>query len=200
MPHSQTSNQSSSVSPSNPTYVTREEFLNLQCRPNNKSTANTQQAIRPNVNTSFRNRRSTDGRPICNRCDRVGHVASRCFANLNCPNFPQTRDPNLRNFSVPGQFYPPRQPNFPSAFRNNFQRDFNTGVQQQNRPSRFPALPPPRPPPPPPLQAFQRNDLNCLETIEPYFQFARRKEPFKSQFLTIPSKIEGVTKSKNDRS
>ena len=203
LPHSPTSNQSSSASPSNPTYVTREEFLNLQSRLNNMSPANTQQAIRPNVNTSFRNRRSTDGRPICNRCDRVGHVASRCFANLNRPNqFPQTRDPNPRNFSVPGQFYPPRQPNFPSAFRNNFPRDFNTGVQQQNRPSRFPALPPPRPPPPPPLQAFQRNDLNCLETIEPYFQFARRKEPLshkglstdlrKTFYLTIPSKIEGV--------
>ena len=27
------------------------------------------------------NRRTTYGRPICNNCNRVGHVASRCFVS-----------------------------------------------------------------------------------------------------------------------
>ena len=81
----------------------------------------------------MRDRRSNDGRPICYRCNQVGHVASGCFVNFASRG---------QNFN-----YGPRQiiQNTQQTFQNNYRSN-----QYAARPARVPALPPPRPPPPPP--------------------------------------------------
>jgi hypothetical protein len=77
-----------------PNYVTRQEFMSLQNQlqsipPNSQRVGPAQSPAISYYN--LRNRRTTDRWPICNRCNKVGHIASRCFVNLDRPNFPQSR-------------------------------------------------------------------------------------------------------------
>ena len=97
--------------PPDSSYVTRQEFLNSQNQLSRLSQSNRTSSFDSNL-PSMRNRRSTDGRPICNRCNQVGHVASRCFVNLNR----QTFTPRSQSFN-----YVPRQ-NFQNV-RQNFQNN-----------------------------------------------------------------------------
>ena len=47
---------------------------------------------------SGRNRRTTDGLPICNKCDKVGHIARNCRAGGLQHHFPQ--GPNIICISI----------------------------------------------------------------------------------------------------
>ena len=132
--------------------INRYEFLGLkndiqalqtQLSAQNNQTVNQRPRDRTfySFNTSnFRNNRTTDGRPICGCCGKVGHHASRCFSQPR-NNFRQTYNNSFR-------------PTF-RQLRDNGQ--FRSSSQQYNpNQPRFPALePPPRPPPPPPIRSFE---------------------------------------------
>ncbi len=198
-------------------YVTRQEFMKwqnqLQSAPQNYSPVG---PTSPPLNSyNLRNRRTTDGRPICNNCNRVGHVASRCFANSsrqpflpnrsNMPQFgySQRQSPyNQRNaFSYRQQQYQPRQYNYQGYTQN---PRFN---QNAPRPTHFPALPPPRAPPPPPLHAISEVHDDGLTDLQDQFlfRFARYKpntshancpvsssDLRKTYYLTVSGEVQGV--------
>ena len=50
---------------------------------------------------STRNRRTTDGLLICNKCDKVGHIARNCRAGsmqrqpIQVPQYPSHARPNM---------------------------------------------------------------------------------------------------------
>ena len=162
---------------------------------------------------NLRNRRTTDGSPICNNCNRVGHIASRCFANQARQSFApsrfnmaQTGYPqrqlayNQRNtFSNRHAQYQPRQYHYQGYAQN---PRFNLDVQ---RPTRFPALPPPRPPPPPPLHAMSESHDHLQDQV-PY-RFARYRSEAespdtncavsssdlrKTYYLTVLAEVQGI--------
>jgi hypothetical protein len=58
---------------------------------------------------SSRNRHTTDGLPICNKCDKVGHIARNCKAGGLLHHFPQC--PQYNSYFRPDmQHQPPRVP------------------------------------------------------------------------------------------
>ena len=86
-------------------YVTRQEFMKwqyqVQTAPQNYAPVGPMPL--PANSYNLRNRRTTDVRPICNNCNRVGHIASRCFANQARPSFAPSR------FNMAQSGYPQRQ-------------------------------------------------------------------------------------------
>ena len=63
---------------------------------------------------NVRNRRTTDGRPICNNCNRVGHIGSGCFAKQARQSFAPSR------FNMAQTGYPQRQLPYYNNQRNTF--------------------------------------------------------------------------------
>ena len=138
--------------------------------------------------SSFRNSRTTDGRPICNLCHRVGHYSSRCFTNSYHQNSSPLPPPDTfryqQNFSSRPSFNPSKA-NFQNRpplgyqprYHQNSQNRQNFSSQNYSRDFRFPALPPPPPPPPRPLHIINGNnndgDQSPVFSIQiPQFRFA----------------------------
>ena len=73
-----TRNSTASSSPESQ-YITRQEFMKWQNQVQTATQNYAPVGPKPPPANSYnlRNRRTTDGRPICNNCNRVGHVASR---------------------------------------------------------------------------------------------------------------------------
>ena len=71
-----TRNSTASSSPESQ-YITRQEFMKRQNQTAPQNYAPVGPKPPPANSYNLRNRRTTDGRPICNNCNRVGHVASR---------------------------------------------------------------------------------------------------------------------------
>ena len=185
-----------------PNYVTRQEFMSLQNQlqsipPNSQRIGPAQPPAISYYNS--RNRRTTDGRPICNRCNKVGHIASRCFVNLDCPNFPQSRG----NFNASrGPLSQPQNYLQGQNIWNNFPN--NQSIRRPNpyaaRPTRFPALPPP--PPPPCMNVLLQDSAYTPNLSEPCFLFARKRSTLsdtvfhpdlrKTFYLTVSGKIGGI--------
>ncbi len=65
---------------------------------------------------SVRNRRTTDGLPICNKCDKVGHIARSCRSSGNPhathPLHNQTFRPNAPTFRPNAPTFQPNAPTF----------------------------------------------------------------------------------------
>ena len=67
---------------------------------------------------STRNRRTTDGLPICNKCDKVGHIARNCRAGsmqhqpIQVPQYPSHVRPNMSH-----QYNPHARPVYNSHIR-----------------------------------------------------------------------------------
>ena len=170
-------------------YVTRQEFQRLQNQLSRLSQSNRPLPFDTNI-SPMRNRRSTDGRPICNRCNQVGHVASRCFVNLHRQNFASRG----QNFN-----YGPHQniQNMQQTFQNNYRSN-----QYAARPARFPALPQPRPPPPPPLHAFNqdciedhsvdKNQTCSFDAVHATESIKNTNELRKTFYLTVSGKVQGI--------
>ena len=104
---------------------------------------------------NFRSHRTTDGRPICNRCGRVGHHGSRCY---------RARD-NSRQCAN-------------DTFRTNYRprNDFRPQQNSTNQ-SRFPALPNSAgPSQQPSIRYFETEELTPeSQQVFPQFKFARRR-------------------------
>ena len=84
-------------------YVTRQEFIRWQNQTPSGPQNYSQVGPTPPPNSyNVRNRCTTDGRPICNNCNRVGHIASR-FANQARQSFAPSR------FNMAQTGYPQRQ-------------------------------------------------------------------------------------------
>ena len=72
------------------------------------------------VMPSSRNRRTTDGLPICNKCDKVGHIARNCRAGGLQHHFPQ--GPKYNSYIRPDmQHQPPQGPKYNSYIRPGMQ-------------------------------------------------------------------------------
>ena len=149
-----------------------------------------------------RNSRTTDGRPICNLCNKVGHIASRCNGTTNRYNSPYSSRDNSRyppnpNFrSNWSNFQRPPQPrNYPPAFQprpnyqNNSQYRNNAAIQGSSRNFQNAALPaPPCPPPPPPLHVFLHANKCSNRNPLPQFRFAHYKP--RNPLIPSPQEFE----------
>ena len=99
---SQAASTSTASSSPESQYVKRQEFM--KCQNQVQTVAQNYAPVGPmplpTNSYNLHNRRTTDGRPICNNCNREGHVASRCFVNL----LQQPFSPNRFNTPQTGYF------------------------------------------------------------------------------------------------
>ena len=147
----------------------------LQCRTSDYVTV--QYIVQINTN-NFRNNRTIDGRPINNKCGKVGHYARRCLTR---------QQSNCRQISN-------------SLFQSNNRPQLTT-----NQPSIPALLGPPRPPPPPSIRTFKAaTSPDYYQGTMRNFQFARRKNHVDnktfgmqttSYHVTIHGLINGVSTS-----
>ena len=85
---------------------------------------------------SNRNRRTTDGLPICNKCDRIGHIARNCSTGAS-PRHQRQRvphyDSSFRSDRQPlaHQYNSPIRPDAPS-FNYQPQNPNHTPFQRQS--------------------------------------------------------------------